>query len=310
MLNTSKSNTSKLNSSALNNSTQGLHQHTWLQAAAELEEKADTYVIVTLLGTAGSTPRASGTKMVISEQNIYATIGGGHLEFKAIEHARQLIMQGETCQQVENFQLGASLGQCCGGQVLVLFEVFTCDKMPLDIYGAGHVAQALMPILAQLPIRIRWIDSRADLFPAYIPDNVQKVVDEDPVEQVKVASKNNASLILTHNHQLDFSLCQAILKRKDALWLGVIGSDTKAKKFQYRLSQRGFSEKQIASMICPVGLPEVAGKLPMEVAISIAGQLVGLYQRLHVKENKKPGKQWRELQSNLVHLSALQGKAG
>jgi xanthine dehydrogenase accessory factor len=246
--------------------------------------------------------------MVISEQNIYATIGGGHLEFKAIEHARQLITQGETCQQVENFQLGASLGQCCGGQVLVLFEVFACDKMSLDIYGAGHVAQALIPILAQLPIRIRWVDSRADLFPSHIPDNVMKVVDEDPVQQVKVANKNNASLILTHNHQLDFSLCQAILKRKDAFWLGVIGSDTKAKKFQYRLSQRGFSEDQIASMTCPVGLPDITGKLPMEVAISIAGQLVGLYQSLQVKQNKKPSKQWSELQSNLVHLSELQGK--
>ena len=133
---------------------------------------------MTVLGTSGSTPRASGTKMVISEDNIYATIGGGHLEFKAIEHARELLKQGQTCQAVENFQLGASLGQCCGGTVVVLFEVFVNEKMHLDIYGAGHVAQALIPILAQLPIRIRWIDSRADLFPPQIPDNVQKIVDE------------------------------------------------------------------------------------------------------------------------------------
>ncbi len=290
----------------LNISMQGLHKHSWLQAATELEQGSETYVIITLLGAAGSTPRASGTKMVVSENNIYATIGGGHLEFKAIKHARQLITQGETCQQVENFQLGASLGQCCGGQVLVLFEVFASDNMHLDIYGAGHVAQALIPMLGQLPIRVRWIDSRADLFPEQIPSNVQKVVDEAPVDQVNNAVKNTASLILTHNHQLDFSLTQAVIKRADSLWLGVIGSETKAKKFQYRLSQRGFTDAQVQTMVCPVGLKEVPGKLPMEVAISIAGQLVELYQSVQVGLPKQQGKEWKTLQNNLVQLSALQ----
>ncbi len=285
---------------------QGLHKHSWLQAATELEQGSETYVIITLLGAAGSTPRASGTKMVVSENNIYATIGGGHLEFKAIKHARQLITQGETCQQVENFQLGASLGQCCGGQVLVLFEVFASDNMHLDVYGAGHVAQALIPMLGQLPIRVRWIDSRAELFPEHIPSNVQKVLDEAPVDQVNNAAKNTAALILTHNHQLDFSLTQAIIKRADSLWLGVIGSETKAKKFQYRLSQRGFTDAQVQTMVCPVGLKAVAGKLPMEVAISIAGQLVELYQSVQVESRKQRGKEWKELQSNLVHLSELQ----
>ena len=290
----------------LNISMQGLHKHSWLQAATELEQGSETYVIITLLGAAGSTPRASGTKMVVSENNIYATIGGGHLEFKAIKHARQLITQGETCQLVENFQLGASLGQCCGGQVLVLFEVFASDNMHLDVYGAGHVAQALIPMLGQLPIRVRWIDSRAELFPEHIPSNVQKVLDEAPVDQVKNAAKNTASLILTHNHQLDFSLTQAIIKRADSLWLGVIGSETKAKKFQYRLSQRGFTDAQVQTMVCPVGLKEVSGKLPMEVAISIAGQMIELYQSVQVGLPKQQGKEWKTLQSNLVQLSALQ----
>lgn len=294
----------------LNSSTQGLHSHNWLQAATELDNSAESYVLITVLSTAGSAPRGSGTKMVVSEQNIYATIGGGHLEFKAIKYARDLIAKGETCQLVENFQLGASLGQCCGGQVMVLFEVFISDQVTLDIYGAGHVAQALVPILAQLPMKVRWIDSRSTLFPKDIPANVKKVIDEDPVEQVKKAVNNTASLILTHNHQLDFALCKAILKQNKSLWLGVIGSDTKAKKFQYRLSQRGFSDKQIEKMVCPVGLSEVSGKLPMEVAISIAGQLVGLYQSLENKASAPKGKQWQELQSNLVQLRTEQGKVG
>ena len=293
----------------LNSTGQGLHAHNWLQAASELDAKAESYVMVTLLGTSGSTPRASGTKMVVSQDNIYATVGGGHLEFKVIEHARALIAEGQTCQAIENFQLGANLGQCCGGMVMVLFEAFIHDAMRLDVYGAGHVAQALIPILAQLPLRIRWIDSRAELFPVQIPANVEKIIDEQPVDQVASAKENNAFVILTHNHQLDFQLCQSILKRGDALWLGVIGSDTKAKRFQYRLSQRGFSAQQIEQMICPVGLKEVTGKLPMEVAIAIAGQLIALYQQQQPTQSTQQKAQWQSITDNLIYLNNKQTKA-
>ncbi|MFT6924939.1 MAG: xanthine dehydrogenase accessory factor [Psychromonas sp.] len=292
----------------LNVSCQGLHGHSWLQAATELEASGETYVLVTVLGTSGSTPRGSGTKMVVSQNNIYATIGGGHLEFKVIEQARCLIEQGKACQAIENFQLGASLGQCCGGNAVVMLEVFSCDNLPLDIYGAGHVAQALIPMLAQLPIKIRWIDSRADIFPAQLPANVQQIIDHEPVAQVSSAAANSAFLILTHNHQLDFELCQAIIKRDDALWLGVIGSNTKNKKFQHRLAHRGFSPAQIQKMICPVGLSQVTGKLPMEVAVSIAGQLIELYQgtqahKQQQQQQKRQGLQWQTLKNTLTRLT-------
>lgn len=283
----------------LNASFQGLHKHSWLEAATELEARGETYVLVTVLGTLGSTPRGSGTKMVISHNNIYATIGGGHLEYKVIEQARELILQGKTCQIIENFQLDASLGQCCGGSTAVMFEVFSCDNLQLDIYGAGHISHSLIMILAQLPIRIRWIDSRADIFPAQLPTNVQKIVDEEPLQQVSHASANSAFLILTHSHHLDFELCQAIIKRGDSLWLGVIGSNTKNKKFQHRLAHRGFTPEQIKQMICPIGLPQVQGKLPMEVAVSVAGQLIELYQGLQVAPSKKEGLQWNTIKSHL-----------
>ncbi|TYK66645.1 xanthine dehydrogenase accessory protein XdhC [Colwellia echini] len=301
-------------SSQLNQSFQGFHQQTWSQAIYQLEGAGDDYVIATVLGTHGSSPRATGTKMVISADNIYDTLGGGHLEFKAIEKARELLRNGESIQMVESFNLGATLGQCCGGSVVVMFEALVSSKMRLDIYGAGHVAQALVPILAQLPLSIRWIDSRADIFPQYIPNNVNKIVDEEPTEQAKTAKANSAFLILTHNHQLDFDLTETILKRDDALWLGVIGSDTKAKRFRHRLTHREFADSQVAKMTCPVGLSNVVGKLPMEVAVSIAGQIISLYQsnwqangataqapntaKSTAKSNK--GLQWQQLKNVLM----------
>ncbi|MDU0355051.1 xanthine dehydrogenase accessory protein XdhC [Paraglaciecola aquimarina] len=262
----------------LNQSTTGFHQLSWAQAAAHLDSQQIDYVIVTVIKTLGSVPRASGTKMLVSLTDIYDTIGGGHLEYKAIKKARELLGQTNSEPFIEQFKLGANLGQCCGGQATVLFEVMHSHSLKLDVYGAGHVAQALMPIIQHLPVQIRWIDSRKEVFPAKVDPRITVVVDEDPTEQAKLADANTASLILTHNHQLDFALVQTILTRNDALWLGVIGSETKAKRFAYKLSHRDFSPEQIKQMICPVGLPQIQGKLPMEVAVSIAGQLISLYQ--------------------------------
>lgn len=282
---------------SLNQSFQGFHQQTWSEAIAEQNRLGNDYVIATVLGTSGSTPRASGSKMVITGEQIYDTLGGGHLEFKVIEKARQLLLQGESMQVAEQFHLGANLGQCCGGATVIMFEVMLSQHMSLDIYGAGHVAQALVNVLAHLPIRIRWIDSRAEVFPQQLPANVIKVVDEEPVEQAKRARANTAYLILTHNHQLDFALTEAILKRDDVRWLGVIGSNTKAKRFQYRLGHRGFNEQQIANMHCPVGINNVSGKLPMEVAVSIAGQLIGLYQQKKQQKSQQENQQESQQQS-------------
>lgn len=292
--------------SRLNDSFQGFHTQNWSQAIAQLEQAGTDYVIATVLGTSGSTPRASGTKMVICGDHIFDTLGGGHLEFAVIKKARELIVSGQSTQHIEQFHLAANLGQCCGGGAVILFEVMTCQHLKLDVYGAGHVAQALMVILEKLPIKIRWIDNREDVFPQYIPKNVTKIIDESPVEQSKLADKNSAFLILTHNHQLDFELTENILKRQDSLWLGVIGSETKAKRFKHRLAHREFINTDIQKMVCPVGLSNIAGKLPMEVAVSIAGQIMEIYQSMaldknnHVTTNKREGLQWKALKNSLV----------
>lgn len=287
----------------LNDSFQGFHTQSWAQAISEHEQSGTNYVIATVLGTNGSTPRGIGSKMVISGEHIYDTLGGGHLEYVVIAKARELLAKNEATHVIEQFNLAANLGQCCGGAATVMLECMLCERFTLDIFGAGHVAHALINILAHLPMRIRWIDSRAELFPAFIANNVVKVIDEDPVLQVKRAPAANNYLILTHNHQLDFALTQAILQRGDANWLGVIGSNTKAQRFKQRLSHRDFTAAQISLMTCPVGLENITGKLPMEVAISISGQLIGLYQAMHKQAPKRQGLQWRTLKNALISTS-------
>jgi xanthine dehydrogenase accessory factor len=288
----------------INSSASGFHTAPWTEAVADLTRRGQAFVLATLLGSAGSTPRGAGTKMVISATDIYATVGGGHLELQIIEAARAALLGGQSEQSMVHFPLGASLGQCCGGSVSVLLETLVPEGLKVDLYGAGHVAHALVPLLAQLPVRVRWIDSRAALFPDSVPANVLALVDEDPVEQVRHAAPDTVSVVMTHDHGLDFRLCSAILKQGTGLMLGLIGSTGKAERFRLRLAHQGFSPEQIAQLQCPIGLAQVSGKLPMEVAVSIAGQLIALYQSRQLPAPVRQGLQWRQLKNTLIQSPA------
>jgi xanthine dehydrogenase accessory factor len=102
---------------------------------------------------------------------------------------------------------------------------------------------------------------------------------------------------MTHDHELDFKLCVSILNRGDARFIGLIGSTTKWLRFSKRLADAGFSESQIKEIHCPIGLDDVAGKRPMEVAVSIAGQFIADYQREATVQKKQQGVQWKQLKA-------------
>lgn len=249
----------------------------WIKALSQIEADATPAVIITVVEERGSTPRNSGAKMVVSQEQLYDTIGGGHLEYKAIKIARQLLDEQQTQPRLERFSLGASLGQCCGGATTLLFEPMNTDIVKITLFGAGHVGRALIPILASLPCKIRWVDAREDEFPIHIPEGVEKVVNEFPVDEVETAPADSYFIVMTHNHQLDQELTEAILKRSDFKYFGLIGSLTKRNKFVHRLQAKGFSSEQIEQMTCPMGIAEVQGKLPAEIAVSVAGEVIAQY---------------------------------
>ncbi|MBA6391299.1 xanthine dehydrogenase accessory protein XdhC [Colwellia sp. BRX10-3] len=252
----------------------------WSSASYKLSKQGQAYVLVTLVGVSGSTPRNSGTKMVISSDDIFDTIGGGHLEHKAIKYAKKMLASGKSCQHIEHFQLGSNLGQCCGGNTTVLFECFAATGVNIMLFGAGHVGKALIPILAQLPCKVTWVDSRAEQFPvnAEIYNNVHKVVSDAPEFEIASMPENSYFIVMTHNHQMDFEISQAILKRADFHYLGLIASDTKWRRFKQRYKHRDIDEQQVARMNCPIGLSQVGGKLPMEVAVSVSAEIINIYQ--------------------------------
>jgi xanthine dehydrogenase accessory factor len=249
----------------------------WISALAELQNQGEPCVLVTIIDERGSTPRNAGSKMVVTAGRIFDTVGGGHLEYKAMQIAREMLTSRIQDTRLERFSLGASLGQCCGGVNVLLFEPMGQPQAQIAVFGAGHVGRALVPLLASLPCRVRWIDSRKQEFPALIPEGVTRIVNEEPVDEIEQLPKGSYCIVMTHNHQLDLELTAAILTRNDFTYFGLIGSKTKRVKFEHRLRERGFDAALLQRMRCPMGLAEVKGKLPIEIAVSIAAEVIATY---------------------------------
>ncbi|BFT30675.1 xanthine dehydrogenase accessory protein XdhC [Alteromonas sp. D210916BOD_24] len=256
--------------------------HTWYEGIERCQQQNEAYVLVTVVSAAGSTPRDTGSKMVVTASECIDTIGGGHLEFDAIQRARDYLAKGETRTELHSYPLKSALGQCCGGAVKVLFDVCNLHQQHLAVFGAGHVAKALIPILAQLPVHIKWIDSRDALFPQELPGNVTQVVEEEPDSEVPHLPQKSWLIVLTHDHQLDYRIVEKALAYPTLSFVGLIGSDTKAKRFKTKLTHRGFSDDDLTRLYCPIGNSDVPGKRPIEVAVSIAAQIIA---QLHLSQD-------------------------
>ncbi|WP_352337809.1 xanthine dehydrogenase accessory protein XdhC [Psychrobacter sp. 16-MNA-CIBAN-0192] len=305
----------------------------WYDGLAEYQQQGIAHVLATIAAVNGSAPRALQAKMIITQDSCCDTLGGGGLEHDVMSTARQLLngeVEATVSKQVtdkkavrrdaiytKHYPLGAKLAQCCGGSVTVMFECFNVTP-PLSIlvFGAGHVAAALMTILAELPCQVDWVDSRPEMFEPYLLNKPQKIeslqqglngldtptlyqlpahirphISDEPVDFVRPfiepfneQGSQRFILIMTHDHSLDFDLVRAAIDsslandnpRNSMPYIGCISSATKAKRFKDRLLQRGYSEQVVDNLTMPIGLP-IGGKEPMTVAVSIAAQILQQY---------------------------------
>jgi len=226
------------------------------------------FIEVLIAETRGSAPREAGTRMWVNANEVHGTIGGGNLEFMAVRIARELLSSSQhECEQ--RFALGDSLGQCCGGSLVLRFRrVAQRGAEPAQfhvvLYGAGHVGTELARILERLPCRLSWFDTRREMARPGVE------IEEEPAWMVDQAGPGMFHLVMTHSHALDLDIVERVLRRGDFAFLGLIGSDTKAAKFRARLHARGLDP---SPLVCPIGLFK-AGKHPAEVAVSAVAQLL------------------------------------
>lgn len=344
----------------------------WLPSAIERLARGEACALITVVRAQGSTPREAGAQMLLCGEAQHGTIGGGKLEHDATERARALLASSDgDIGTTQTYNLGATLGQCCGGKIELLIERLSSAALPLlmrrselsaqderfiavtalgpdsalrravvtlsantgdaidrravaeaqrilrgperlqaprwleledasarilldaehdrglsvVLFGAGHVGRALVQVLAPLGWPITWVETRDDAFPPDASPGVQRVATDVPEACIDEAAPRSAFLIMTHDHGLDFTLSERVLRRADYAFCGLIGSRTKREKFVHRLAARGVPLSAIERLVCPIGIPARSGKAPYEVAIAIAAQL--LQVRAASKEGKR-----------------------
>lgn len=248
---------------------------------------AHTSVIrIALTRVRGSSPRNEGTEMFVAPCALWGTIGGGQLEYLAIDAARDMLRDG-ALQRDMDVPLGPEIGQCCGGRVeMQLIRMRASDKraardrarrndaaLPhVYVLGAGHVGRALADLLQYMPVNCVLIDPRPEEIAMNTAD-VDARISVMPEADIWNAPARSAFVVLTHDHALDFLLTSAALERGDAAYVGMIGSATKRAKF------KNWAHKQcdgltIEQLTCPIGATGSRDKRPSVIAAFVVAEVM------------------------------------
>lgn len=255
---------------------------------ADLLARREPVVLVRVTQVLGSTPRDADAAMLVGPDAIWGTIGGGQLELRGMAAARRLLESDGASAELD-LPLGPGLGQCCGGRVALRLqradeavlvdlaadeEAVRADCPILYLFGAGHVGRALVTALKPLPVRVVWIDGRRDGFPADVPANAKTRRSRAPADEISTAPAGAAVLVATHSHPLDYAITSAALRRPDLVYVGLIGSATKRRRFERGFVAEGGSPAALARLTCPIGSRTVRDKRPAVIAALVAAELL------------------------------------
>ena len=248
-----------------------------------LERAGAAFVLVTLVESLGSVPQDTGAKMLVTAAGRHTgTVGGGRVEARALTLAQEMLAANASAPRFVEWTLKGDVGMTCGGAVKFYFEPHPAGgaAWTIAIFGAGHIAQALVPVLAPLPCKILCFDSRAEWLgkiprahnvTATSPTNLAPAVDTLPADAFV--------LCMTQGHQTDRPILHRALATRDLPFIGVIGSEAKAALLRRELITDGLPAARAAAFHCPVGL-DFGTNHPHEIALSIAAQLLTERDRL------------------------------
>ena len=242
-----------------------------------LERENTSFVLVVLVETLGSTPQDPGAKMLVTTAGRQVgTVGGGRVEAQAIALAQEMLAAAGPEPRFVNWTLKTDVGMTCGGSVKLYFEphIAAGAAWPIAIFGAGHVAQALLRVLLPLPCSVTVCDSRAEWLEQLPPARNLRVVRHDnPAELVATLPARSFVLCMTKGHSSDLPILQRALGEHDFPFVGAIGSDAKAAVLRRELIAAGLPPDRAKKFHCPLGL-DFGTNHPHEIALSIAAQLL------------------------------------
>lgn len=233
-------------------------------------------VMVTVVKTEGSTPREIGAKMlVLGNGSFFGTIGGGGVEKMALDEVKNCLQDGIS--RTVEISLTEKNKMLCYGKMELYMDVIF-NNPQIYIFGAGHVGQALSRVMADTAFVIHLVDEReewigSDKIPGTVSRHGKPFAQF--IESAGWNGENTYVAIMTHSAETDQEILALVL-RKSAHYLGLVGSENKWRKISSNLLQAGFSEDELSKVRCPIGL-RLGGKSPQEIAISIAAEILKTY---------------------------------
>ena len=275
------------------------------RALDERVRKNKASVLVTIVDMKGSTPGKVGFKVLVgAEGRIAGTIGGGGVEYYAIDKGKELLISGgnnliETLIMKDSLRGEAEdnigikknneveIHSLCGGEVTLFYEVYQSSKM-LYIFGAGHVGQAVSKLAKQLGYYVAVFDNRR---------NVLEELPEESYDQKSLVDFPNLNLkekdylkldvqsyavILTHNHLNDLQVLEYIFRNYPGMkYIGMIGSKRKVKEGISYIKKKFNNSLDFSNLYSPIGI-EVGGDSPIEIALSIMAEIQAISYGIQV----------------------------
>jgi xanthine dehydrogenase accessory factor len=195
-----------------------------------------------------------------------------------------MLATASTQTRFVTWTLKGDVGMTCGGSVKFYFEPHGAGgPWPIAIFGAGHVAQALLPVLLPLPCTVVCCDTRTEWLEK-LPraSNLRVVQREEPAGLIPSLPDDAFVLCLTSGHQVDRPILQRALAERSFPFVGVIGSASKAAILRQELIAAGLPAERAQKFHCPIGL-DFGTNHPQEIALSIAAQLLTERDRLRAR---------------------------
>ena len=252
--------------------------------ALALIESGRKGALATVIGARGSTPGKESAKMLVRDDgSTVGTIGGGCTEAEVWTLAREVMETDRPLRRSFKLtpQAAAEEGLACGGIVEIFIEPI--GNPTVVVFGAGHIARMLMPLLKLVGFNTKVVDDREQFANAvHFPDAGQIVVSsfETCFEKVSITPSTYV-VIVTRGHRYD----QLVLSKSldtSAQYVGLIGSKAKMIRIFRLLLAEGKSEERLRQVKCPIGL-DIGARTPEEIALSIAAQLVAFRRRAFMK---------------------------
>lgn len=159
-------------------------------------------------------------------------------------------------------------------RIPVLVDRTAASVWSIAIFGAGHVGTACAEALQSWPATCRLFDTRAEQVVAARERALNVELANDPLAAMDELADGSDIAIMTHDHGLDLRLTEHALAAGRFGYVGLIGSRSKRRRFEKRLSSAGLTAEQIANLTCPIGISSISGKQPFEIAAALSVQLI------------------------------------